>query len=335
MQHTKLSPTAARRPRLSSVLLKISVKNCCTGDFWILGRVFCPGETSATFTLQYSPMPPFLAGVPVLNSQVVHPQKLVVTGTQLLVDFQLRPKKPEPFSTLSKTCWAKPSMPELTFSWTTKFCWIAGRSKFPNRRSFQTLLRIYFFLLWPTRMAHNLSLALHYVPSQLNAADPPSRVLSDLDCTLSADVWKLVDTTFGPHSIDLMALPSNVRYDRSGNPLRFFSPFPCVQSAGTNVFAQEIAPQENAYVFPPFVLIGPLFKFLESQSCTFTMIVPDICPRKYWWPLVYRRDSCAFKLSNKGERNILLFPAKSGPSPWTSRPLQWDLWAFRIQAAQV
>ena len=36
-------------------------------------------------------------------------------------------------------------------------------------------------------MAHNLSLSLHYVPSHLNPADQPSRVLSDLDCTLSQD----------------------------------------------------------------------------------------------------------------------------------------------------
>ena len=101
-------------------------------------------------------------------------------------------------------------------------------------------------------MAHNLSFSLHYVPSHLNPADQPSRVLSDLDCTLSQDMWKRIDTTFGPHTIDLMALPSNVHHNRSGNPLPFFSPFPCPQSAGTNVFAQSIARQENAYVFPPF-----------------------------------------------------------------------------------
>ena len=95
-------------------------------------------------------------------------------------------------------------------------------------------------------MAHNLSLSLHYVPSHLNPADQPSQVLSDLDCTLSQDMWKRIDITFGPHTIDLMALPSNVHHNRSGNPLPFFSPFPCPQSAGTNVFAQSIARQENA-----------------------------------------------------------------------------------------
>lgn len=182
-------------------------------------------------------------------------------------------------------------------------------------------------------MAHNLSLSLHYVPSHLNPADQPSRVLSDLDCTLSQDRWKRINTTFGPHTIDLMALPSNVRHNRSGNPILFFSPFLCPQSASTNVFAQSIARQENAYVFPPFFLIGPLSRFLESQSCTFTIIVPDISPRKYWWTLVFCRASCAYKLASKGDNNILLFPTKSGSSPWVPRPLQWDLWAFRIHGS--
>ena len=62
-----------------------------------------------------------------------------------------------------------------------------------------------------------------------------------------------------------MVLPSNVGGDRSGSPLRFFSPFPSPESARTNVFAQEIALEENAYVIPPFVLIGPFFTFLESH----------------------------------------------------------------------
>ena len=55
----------------------------------------------------------------------------------------------------------------------------------------------------------NILLSLHYVPSKENPADSPSRTLSDLDCSLSKDAWKRVETAFGPHSIDLMALPEN------------------------------------------------------------------------------------------------------------------------------
>lgn len=182
-------------------------------------------------------------------------------------------------------------------------------------------------------MSRNLSLNLMYVPSKDNPADAPSRCLSDLDCSLSPAAWHQVDTAFGPHTIDLMALPFNVQADRAGRPLRFFAPLPCTQAFGINVFAQDISSDENAYVFPPFVLIGPLLKYLRSQQCTFSIVVPDLCPRKFWWPLVQRSASSSFKLGSKGDASILLFPAKSGPTMFQPRPLQWDLWVFRVPSA--
>ena len=82
----------------------------------------------------------------------------------------------------------------------------------------------------------NILLSLHYVPSKEYLADSPSLTFSDLDCSLSKDAWKCVETAFSPHSIDLLELPENVRHDRSRRPLRFFSRFPCFQALGTNVF---------------------------------------------------------------------------------------------------
>ena len=125
-----------------------------------------------------------------------------------------------------------------------------------------------------------------------------------------------------------MALPTNVMRDQSGKPLKFFSPFPTISAAGTNVFSQQLI-SENAYVFPPFVLIGPLLKFLHSQRCPFSIVVPDLSPHKYWWPLLTGQCSAAFLLGKKGENNILLFPSQSSCA-FESRPLQWDLWVFRI-----
>ena len=184
-------------------------------------------------------------------------------------------------------------------------------------------------------MARNLCLTLFYVPSKDNPADAPSPVLSDIDCSLIDGAWRVVDSTFGLRSVDHMALPSNVRRDPSGRPFPFYSPFPCPQSVGCNVFSQEIRFEENAYVFPPFVLIGPLLRFLVSQSCAFTIVVPDTSPRKYWWPLVQRLASGGFRLGSKGDRAVLLFPTKSGPAAWEARPLQWDLWVFRVAAHKV
>ena len=122
-------------------------------------------------------------------------------------------------------------------------------------------------------LCRNLSISLQYVPSRSNPADAPLRTLSDLDALLDVRSWNLVESTFGPHTIDLMALPSNVKLDRSRCPLKFFSSFPCVQAQGTNVFSQELASSENPYVFPPFTLIGLLVKYLACNHALILLLL--------------------------------------------------------------
>ena len=52
-------------------------------------------------------------------------------------------------------------------------------------------------------LSANLHVILHFVPSEENPADHPSRVPSDLDCSLSPTSWQAIQRTFGPHTIDL------------------------------------------------------------------------------------------------------------------------------------
>ncbi|KAK3700587.1 hypothetical protein QZH41_001585 [Actinostola sp. cb2023] len=171
-----------------------------------------------------------------------------------------------------------------------------------------TALKELHLILWES----GASMTLSYVPSSANPADAPSRVLSEKDCMLSRSAWLEVERCFGPHSIDLMALESNVQRKSSGQPLRHFSPFPSQSSEGINVFAQCIAPTENAYVFPPFVLVGPLLKFLRECKVSFSMVVPRLSPLPYWWPLLYSYACASFKLGTKGDFDGLLFPSSYG-----------------------
>ena len=81
---------------------------------------------------------------------------------------------------------------------------------------------------------------------------------------LAPEPWKKLENLFGPHTVDMMALDSNAQIGCSGSPLPHFTPFPTPGSHGVNVFAQNVASQENAYVFPPFILVGPLLCFLSK-----------------------------------------------------------------------
>ncbi len=106
----------------------------------------------------------------------------------------------------------------------------------------------------------NISLKLLYIPCNQNLADRPSRVLSDIDCSLSVDAWSRVESAFGPHTFNLMAVPLNVKRAKSGQILPFFSQYLCHELMGVNVFSQYLLDGENYYVFPPFALIGPWMK---------------------------------------------------------------------------
>ena len=127
--------------------------------------------------------------------------------------------------------------------------------------------------------------------------------------------------------MDLMALDSNVQVGHSGSPLPHVSPFPTPDSIGVNVFAQVIAPHENVYIFPPFVLVGPLLRFPDAASFSFTLIVPKLNPLP-WWPLIQAEASHSVVLGRKGDRDVFLFPSLR--NVFLTRPLLWCLYAFRV-----
>ena len=160
-----------------------------------------------------------------------------------------------------------------------------------RRASLNAALRQIF-----TTSTLNVSLHLSYAPSAANPADAPSRRQSLLDSRLSNSVWRVVEDEFGGptgHTCDLMALDSNVMKDRLGNPLPHFTPYLSPGSLGVNLFAHDLCQFAHVltrpYVFPSLVLVGPLLCFLQTYRQASTVVVLDIYPRKYWWPLLFHR----------------------------------------------
>ena len=103
-----------------------------------------------------------------------------------------------------------------------------------------------------------------------------------------------------------MALDSNMMTDRDGFPLPHFTQHPSPQSCGVNVFAQDLsngAPfLDHPYVFPPLSLVDPVLRFLKAHRRPCTLVVLDVYPRKYWWPLVKNCSRKSYKLADKRGR---------------------------------
>jgi len=72
---------------------------------------------------------------------------------------------------------------------------------------------------------YNVDLHMSYVPSKMNEADGASTVINAGDKMLSDSSWLLVESSYGPHSVDMVALDSNVKKFNDGNPLNHFTPW--------------------------------------------------------------------------------------------------------------
>ena len=180
----------------------------------------------------------------------------------------------------------------------------------------------------------NVSLSLKYVPSALNPADQFSRALKRSDAMLSQRCWAKVQEAYGGligHNLDLMALDSNVHLDNLGSPLRHFTPYPTPDSAGVNVFNQDLSVCDgetiNAYVFPPFSLMGPILRFIRDHRAVVTVVAPKLFPRPTWWPIINSMALSKIVIAQEGEADALLFPTKNGFQPGC---VSFQLWAFRV-----
>ena len=147
---------------------------------------------------------------------------------------------------------------------------------------------------------------------------------------LSLEAWLYLERFFGPHSFDLMSLDSNCQKNNNGNPLPHYTPWATPGSAGINLFANPLPAGRNIYVFPPFVLLGPLLRYVVDQDFhgAFTLIVPNILPRPFWWATLQAFSVDRLLLGKKGSSLVLLFPSQHSQE-WLPRYLQWDLWTFR------
>ena len=192
-------------------------------------------------------------------------------------------------------------------------------------------------ILFNLTIERNISLSMVYVPSARNEADWFSRKLSKMDSMLSDRCWRMVQDEFGGkngHNLDLMSLDSNVMRDMDGGRLRHFTPFPTPDSAGVNVFNQDLSICDgvvvNAYVFPPFGLILPLLRFSMDQNSVVTLVVPKLSPLPVWWPVLRGMAQRMILLAPRDCKDAVLFPTKKG---FTPMPIPFELFACRIQGS--
>ena len=88
-------------------------------------------------------------------------------------------------------------------------------------------------------------------------------------------------------------------WDRSWSIGSFWKPGTCI----------DLRFFSNPSVFPPICLIPKVFNYLNSLKLPYTLVVPDVIPRRFWWPLLLSACSSSSLLASKGASGILLTPS--------------------------
>ena len=93
------------------------------------------------------------------------------------------------------------------------------------------------------------------------------------------------------HSVDLIARPSNAQSNLSGDQLPFLSQNLLRESLGANLFAQspdlyDACVFKKPYIFPPICLIPHVIKYMRNLQLSYTIVVPDVCPRCFCVALI-------------------------------------------------
>ena len=176
-----------------------------------------------------------------------------------------------------------------------------------------------------------VDLKMIWISTHDNPADAPSRELQRSDSALSVQLCQRLWECYGPFSIDLMALPSNVLRSPSGRALPFFSRAPAPGSAGCNVFLQR-PPKGLLYVYPPFNLSTALIRlFMEWGGVTVVVVLPVFeGTRPSWSNLLSPFVLDSLSLFPPASVEVLRIPSASG-YVLNKLPLPFGLKAFRCR----
>jgi ribonuclease HI len=166
---------------------------------------------------------------------------------------------------------------------------------------------------------HQITLTAKYLPGVQNTlADQQSRIVDPFDWELSQVAFQVLDTAWGPHTIDRMASWKNRKTQRYNSRSR--DP----EAEAVDCFTQTWT-LENNFINPPFRLLPQIIQQLRRDKATATIIAP-IWPAQPWY------QQLTSMLLDKPMIIDLENSFLPGPSQKVEplRNFKWQIAAFRV-----
>ena len=132
--------------------------------------------------------------------------------------------------------------------------------------------------LWEWCLSKKITLRAEHIPGRLNViADAESRAKPDAaDWKLDSKVFKVLNQSFGPFTVDLFANRNNAQLER------FYSYVPDPLAEQFDALVQPWR-EGNAYAFNPFNLISKCLKKIRLEGATLLIVCP-VWPAQAWDP---------------------------------------------------
>jgi len=125
-----------------------------------------------------------------------------------------------------------------------------------------------------------IKLIPEWVPREENErADYFSKLVDGDDWQLSTEVFRGLDEAWGPHSIDCFASESTKKLEKYCS--RWWNPGCWAVDAFTVSWEGE-----NAWLCPPFYLIGDVLEKCKAEQMHGTLVIPE-WRSAWWWPLMF------------------------------------------------
>ena len=133
---------------------------------------------------------------------------------------------------------------------------------------------------------NNVTLVPVGIPRNKNQiADFLSRCTDCDDWSLNKDLFQVLDSLWGPHTVDRFSSDDNAKC------IRFNSRFWCRRSEAVDCFAQLWSGENNWWVPPPRLVCKTINKFF-SEKANGTLVVPEWKSAPYW-PLLHENGCFA------------------------------------------
>ena len=181
-----------------------------------------------------------------------------------------------------------------------------------------------------SHLQHEFWLSLRWVPTTENGIADAITIPSREEIVgPTAQAFQRLWGDSGEFTVDLMLSTQSAQVTPGGTRLPFFSTYHCQDSAGVDVFAQDVAfvpgsrTRAFGFGFPSPVMVGPVLQHLAECSARKVVVVPDTRP--FWYPLLAQAATKYIALSARGQRGALVWPHH----PDGLREYVYDKWCMK------